>query len=48
MGVLNSGMSLPGLGTQVQSFVKGIVLLLAVDLTSSASGGRPAPLNSHL
>jgi hypothetical protein len=28
MGVLNSGMSLLGLGTQVQSFIKGIVLLL--------------------
>jgi putative multiple sugar transport system permease protein len=28
MGVLNSGMSLLGLGTQVQSLIKGIVLLL--------------------
>jgi putative multiple sugar transport system permease protein len=30
MGVLNSGMSLLGLGTEVQSFIKGFVLLLAV------------------
>ena len=30
MGVLNSGMSLLGLGTEVQSFIKGLVLLLAV------------------
>ena len=30
MGVLNNGMSLLGLGTEVQSFIKGFVLLLAV------------------
>jgi putative multiple sugar transport system permease protein len=30
MGVLNSGMSLLGLGTEVQSFIKGFVLLFAV------------------
>lgn len=30
MGVLNNGMSLLGLGTDVQSFIKGLVLLLAV------------------
>lgn len=30
MGVLNSGMSLLGLGSEVQSFIKGFVLLLAV------------------
>ncbi len=30
MGVLNNGMSLRGLGTEVQSFIKGFVLLLAV------------------
>lgn len=30
MGVLNSGMSLIGLGSEVQSFIKGFVLLLAV------------------
>jgi len=28
MGVLNSGMSLLGLGTQVQSFIRGTVLVL--------------------
>ena len=32
MGVLNSGMSLLGLDIQIQSFIKGIVLLLAVAL----------------
>ena len=32
MSVLNSGMSLLGLGIQIQSFIKGIVLLLAVAL----------------
>jgi len=30
MGVLNNGMSLLGLGSEVQSFIKGFVLLLAV------------------
>ena len=30
MGVLNNGMSLMGLGSEVQSFIKGFVLLLAV------------------
>lgn len=30
MGVLNSGMSLLGLGSEVQSFIKGFVLLIAV------------------
>ena len=32
MGVLNNGMSLLGLGTEVQSFIKGFVLLFAVAL----------------
>ena len=30
MGVLNNGMSLLGLGNEVQSFIKGFVLLFAV------------------
>ncbi len=30
MGVLNNGMSLMGVGTDSQQFIKGMVLLLAV------------------
>ena len=30
MGVLNNGMSLLGIGTDYQQFIKGLVLLLAV------------------
>lgn len=41
MGVLNNGMSLLGLGVEVQAFIKGFVLLLAVafDIFNKRRGG---------
>lgn len=46
MGVLNNGMSLLGVSTDYQQFIKGMVLLLAVAFdvfNKRRSGGRRAP-----
>ena len=44
MGVLNNGMSLLGLGTEYQSLIKGLVLLLAVafDVFNKSRGSKSA------
>jgi putative multiple sugar transport system permease protein len=41
LGVLNNGMSLIGLGTDVQQVIKGLVLLMAVgfDVYNKKRGG---------
>lgn len=40
MGILNNGMQLMGLGTDVQQFVKGLVLIFAVLLDVAAKVGK--------
>lgn len=42
MAILNNGMSIMGIGTDIQQVIKGLILLLAVtfDLTSKAKSGK--------
>ena len=42
MGVLNNGMSMMGIGTDIQKIVKGLILLLAVtfDIYSKSKSSR--------
>ena len=42
MGVLNNGMSILGIGTDMQQVIKGLILLLAVtfDIYSKSKSGK--------